>query len=284
MTGGNITGANVVTANVFVGALGTGAGRFTLLSDNSLLSGTVASPQNFKVNDAYTPDIDLRNASGTGTFTQGATSYTIRVAGSNNLTLNNTGLLTAPGNVSITGSITGGALLGPLLGLGAGAGKLKSISDIARDSGKAKAAMELLTRGATSYAKATPLIAAEAALTSKPIIASNWSGQTDFLNAESSILIDGALTKVHKSASWKGVINEDAEWFTIDYNKAIAYMKDVFKNYKLYTERSRKTYHHIKTNFSFEAMKEKVQEILRNIMGGMDLQSLFMTGVSAFMT
>jgi hypothetical protein len=67
----------------------------------------------------------------------------------------------------ITGSITGGALLGPLLGFGAGAGKLKSISDIARDSGKAKAAMELLTRGATSYAKATPLIAAEAALTSK---------------------------------------------------------------------------------------------------------------------
>jgi glycosyltransferase involved in cell wall biosynthesis len=104
----------------------------------------------------------------------------------------------------------------------------------------------------------------EAALTSKPIIASNWSGQTDFLNAESSILIDGALTKVHKSASWKGVINEDAEWFTIDYNKAIAYMKDVFKNYKLYTERSRKTYHHIKTNFSFEAMKEKVDSILTN--------------------
>jgi glycosyltransferase involved in cell wall biosynthesis len=104
----------------------------------------------------------------------------------------------------------------------------------------------------------------EAALTSKPIIASNWSGQTDFLNAESSILIDGTLTKVHKSASWKGVINEDAEWFTIDYNKAIAYMKDVFKNYKLYTERSRKTYHHIKTNFSFEAMKEKVDSILTN--------------------
>jgi hypothetical protein len=41
-------------------------------------------------------------------------------------------------------------------------------------------------------------------------------------------------------------------------------MKDVFKNYKLYTERSRKTYHHIKTNFSFEAMKEKVDSILTN--------------------
>jgi hypothetical protein len=35
---------------------------------------------------------------------------------------------------------------------------------------------------------------------------------------------------------------------------------------------------------NMDSMKEKVQEILRNIMGGMDLQSLFMTGVSAFMT
>jgi glycosyltransferase involved in cell wall biosynthesis len=105
-----------------------------------------------------------------------------------------------------------------------------------------------------------PLI--EAALTSKPIIASNWSGHLDFLNAESSILIDGTLTKVHKSASWKGVLNEEAQWFSIDYNKAMAYMKDVFKNYKVYTEKSRKTYHHIKTNFSFEKMKERIDAIL----------------------
>jgi hypothetical protein len=67
----------------------------------------------------------------------------------------------------IAGGLTGGALLGPALGLGTGGAKLKSISDIARDSGKAKAALELLTRGATSYAKATPLMAAEAALTSE---------------------------------------------------------------------------------------------------------------------
>ena len=63
-----------------------------------------------------------------------------------------------------------------------------------------------------------PLI--EAALTSKPIITTNWSGHLDFLNSESSILLSGTLTKVHKSASWKGVLNEDAEWFTVDYKKA----------------------------------------------------------------
>ena len=115
MTGGNITGANVVTANAFVGSLSylaNNAGIFTLLGDNTLLSGTVASPQNFKVSDAYTPDIDMRNASGTGTFTQGATSYTIRVAGSNNLVLDNTGKLSAPGAISAVGNITGNYILG----------------------------------------------------------------------------------------------------------------------------------------------------------------------------
>jgi hypothetical protein len=104
----------------------------------------------------------------------------------------------------------------------------------------------------------------EAALTNKPIITSNWSGHLDFLNAETSVLIDGQLTHVHKSAAWKGVLNEDAQWFTIDYNKASAYMKDVHKNYKSYLEKSRKTYHHIKTNFSFEAMQAKLGSILNS--------------------
>jgi hypothetical protein len=36
----------------------------------------------------------------------------------------------------------------------------------------------------------------------------------------------------------------------------------MYKNYKTYTEKSRKTYHHIKTNFSFEAMQNKLSSIL----------------------
>jgi len=102
----------------------------------------------------------------------------------------------------------------------------------------------------------------EAALTNKPIIVSNWSGHLDFLNSETSILVGGKLTKLHPSSVWKGVLNENAEWFTIDYGQAMAFMKDVYKDYKKYSELSRKTYHHIKTNFSFDAMKEKLDTIL----------------------
>ena len=104
----------------------------------------------------------------------------------------------------------------------------------------------------------------EAALTGKPIITSGWSGHIDFLNGESSILVPGELKNVHPSAGWKGVLNQEAKWFAIDYSYASGYMKDVVKNYKLYLEKSRKTYHHIKTNFSFEAMQTKLDSILES--------------------
>lgn len=108
-----------------------------------------------------------------------------------------------------------------------------------------------------------PLI--EAAITGKPIITTNWSGHLDFLNKETSVLISGQLTNVHPSAQWKGILNAEAKWFSINYAEASAYMKDVFENYKKYQEKSRKTYHHIKTNFSFDLMKEKLNEYLLKV-------------------
>jgi glycosyltransferase involved in cell wall biosynthesis len=106
---------------------------------------------------------------------------------------------------------------------------------------------------------------AEAAVTAKPIIASNWSGHLDFLSSETSVLVDGTLTNIHPSAQWKGVLNEGSQWFSIDYAKASGFMKDMFKDYKTYVERSRKTYHHMKTNFSFEAMKNKLSEYMSRV-------------------
>lgn len=73
--------------------------------------------------------------------------------------------LTLAGEVG--GGITSGVALGGLFGLGKATQGAKTISDIARDEGKAKAAMELLKRGGKAYATAAPLIAAESALTSE---------------------------------------------------------------------------------------------------------------------
>lgn len=80
----------------------------------------------------------------------------------------------------------------------------------------------------------------EFSTTGKPLIVSNWSGQTDFLTAEHSILLPGKVAPVHGSTvnDW---ILKDSKWFTVDYAIAGATLKDVFKNYSRYAERSKKT-------------------------------------------
>ena len=110
LASGNNTSNIVTTANIsgnfFIGngsqltnisKLSNSSAQFTLLNDYTLLSGNISSPHNFKVNDVYTPDIDLRNQSGTGMFTQGA-SVTIRTAGTYNWTFSSSGNLNLPGN------------------------------------------------------------------------------------------------------------------------------------------------------------------------------------------
>lgn len=67
----------------------------------------------------------------------------------------------------IGGGITGGMALGGLLGVGKAAKGAQTLSEIAKNSGKSKAALELLKRGGSSYLKAAPALAAESALTSK---------------------------------------------------------------------------------------------------------------------
>ena len=79
---------------------------------------------------------------------------------------------------------------------------------------------------------------AEAAITGKPVIVSNWSGHVDFINPEYNILIGGELKKVHESAANKFLL-KDSEWFNINTDIAGRAMKDVFKNYKKYWEKSR---------------------------------------------
>ena len=56
---------------------------------------------------------------------------------------------------------------------------------------------------------------AEASLSQKPIIASNWSGHIDFL--KEAVLLPGTLTNVHPSTVWENVIIPESQWFTIDY-------------------------------------------------------------------
>jgi glycosyltransferase involved in cell wall biosynthesis len=103
----------------------------------------------------------------------------------------------------------------------------------------------------------------EFTLTKKPLITSGWSGQMDFLNPEFTNLIGGQLTQVHPSTQNQFLIPE-SKWFSPDHGQVGHYIKDVFENYKNYTEKSKRQAFKSKNEFSWDKMKDQIDTILTN--------------------
>lgn len=100
--------------------------------------------------------------------------------------------------------------------------------------------------------------------TGKPVIASGWSGQKDFLNPEYSILLGGELEQVHPSAGVKDMILTEAKWFKPSEQEIGTAFKEVYKSYKKYAVLGKKQRHLTKTNFTFEVMENKLNSIIEN--------------------
>ena len=103
----------------------------------------------------------------------------------------------------------------------------------------------------------------EFSLVNKPIITTNWSGHVDYLNPEFVILLPGNLTKVHPSAA-NNMLLADAEWFSVDTGHVGSYLRDVFENYKTYSEKAKRQGFQSRNKFSFEAMKEKLGNLFES--------------------
>ena len=102
----------------------------------------------------------------------------------------------------------------------------------------------------------------EFSLVNKPIIASSWSGQTDFLDRKFVRFVKGDLKNVDKSAAVKNILLTEAQWFSpdpIDVGKAY---KEVYKDYKKWTVNAKRQGHKSRTEFSYEAMVSKLDKIL----------------------
>ena len=114
---------------------------------------------------------------------------------------------------------------------------------------------------------------AEAAITGKPTIVSNWSGHKDFLHPDYNILIGGELKQVHPSSANQFLLKE-SQWFNINPDIASRAMKDVFKHYKKYLEKSRKNTQYLKDNWSFDKMTEKLNSFLPKVEEAPQTQTL----------
>jgi glycosyltransferase involved in cell wall biosynthesis len=104
---------------------------------------------------------------------------------------------------------------------------------------------------------------AEFTLTGKPIIASGWSGQMDFLPAEHAVLLEGSLTAVDESAADQFLMKE-AQWFSVNYSTAANKIYDVCKNYDTYLKKSEGLKANTLSNFTLEKMHDKFINIMDN--------------------
>lgn len=105
---------------------------------------------------------------------------------------------------------------------------------------------------------------AEFSTTCKPIIATNWSGHTDFLHNEYVTLLDGKLTNVHHSAAWKDVLLLDSQWFSVNENEVYQTIWNFCTDSAYYHNKlnlAKRQQLHIQ-NFTFDKMASKLVEIL----------------------
>jgi glycosyltransferase involved in cell wall biosynthesis len=100
----------------------------------------------------------------------------------------------------------------------------------------------------------------EFSLTGKPILVSGWSGHIDFLK-QGAVLLEGELKPVHESAADQFLLKE-SQWFNVNISKALAAMKDVYKNYDKYKTESSKLGKHNLAKFSLTKMTEGFDTIL----------------------
>jgi len=105
-----------------------------------------------------------------------------------------------------------------------------------------------------------PLI--EASVSQKPVIAPNYSGHIDFLDAEMSTLLPGQITQIHPSAVVQDMLIPESGWFTVDYNKAADTLEDVYKNYKKYIDGAKRQSYKSRTEFSLEEMGKQLIKLL----------------------
>ena len=101
----------------------------------------------------------------------------------------------------------------------------------------------------------------EFSLTGKPIITTNFSGHTDFLNKNFSTLLPGELENVHSSAANQWLIKE-SQWFKVSSSHTGQALTNVFSQYNQFKTKSKQQAKYSKSNFSWDKMKELVNNIL----------------------
>jgi hypothetical protein len=110
-----------------------------------------------------------------------------------------------------------------------------------------------------------------ASLSGKPVLASNWSGHLDFLDANLCKLLPGELKQIPGEAVNDWFIKE-AGWFDVNYPAAGEIMKNVFNHYDSYLPQAEMLRVINQEKFSIQAMDKVFHEMLDRVIPPMAIQ------------
>ena len=99
-------------------------------------------------------------------------------------------------------------------------------------------------------------------MSQKPIVASGWSGQLDFLNTTDAILLPGELRNVEPGAVWENVIIPESQWFNIDPDKAASALMWIFKRYDQFLLPAKRLSSVNRNKFSYDSIRDRTKELL----------------------
>ena len=107
---------------------------------------------------------------------------------------------------------------------------------------------------------------AEATCCDLPVIASKWSGHMDFLTDSESMLIDGFLKEVPKSALWNDIIVEPSKWFDVNEADVVRKIRTFHKKRKLIQKKAVRLGKRNRREFSLKAMADKFNGIINDVL------------------
>ena len=102
----------------------------------------------------------------------------------------------------------------------------------------------------------------EATCCDLPVIAPKWSGHMDFLTDAESMLIDGFLKPVPKSAIWKPIIVEPSKWFDVNEADVVRKIRTFHKKRKLIQKKATRLGRKNRREFSLTAMAIEFNKII----------------------
>ena len=106
----------------------------------------------------------------------------------------------------------------------------------------------------------------EASCCDLPVIATKWSGHLDFLTDSESLLIDGFLKEVPKSALWDPIIVEPSKWFDVNEADVVRKIRTFHKKRKLIQKKASRLGKRNRREFSLKAMSIKFNEIIDDVL------------------